>query len=85
MPNTTNGWDQSKRDIFHRFDYQKHDLEKLVTSVEVLSGKLNKYVVDFEVFKKEMQIKSGIWGIIGGCVPVALGILIWLLQAVIQK
>jgi len=46
MPDTSNGWDQCKRDIFYRFDEHKHDLEKLVTSVEVLNGKLNKYVVD---------------------------------------
>ena len=85
MSNISNGWDQCKRDIFYRFDDQKRDLEKLTTNIEVLNNKLNKYVVAFEVFKKEMQIKSSVWGLVGGCIPVAVGLLAWLLQELINK
>lgn len=85
MSNISNGWDQCKRDIFNRFDDQKETLNKLETNIEVMKGKLNKYVTDFEVFKKEMQIKSGVWGLVGGCIPVAVGLLAWLLQELINK
>ena len=70
-----NGWNEYKRDILHRFDEQKDETRKLEQKVDALTEKINRYIISHEVFKKEMKIKSGIWGFVAGSMPFALFLL----------
>lgn len=85
MPDLGNGWDQCKREIYHRFSETEQKMDRLVTAIEGLTNKLNLYITENEVFKKEIKIKAGLWGAVSGSIPVLISILIGLLFYLIQK
>ncbi len=72
--------DSTKDTMTTILDIQCKQIEEMSLNIKELTANLNKLIIDFEVFKKEMQIKSGIFGLIGGCIPVAIGFLMWLLE-----
>ena len=49
-------------------------------NIEELKEDMNYSKRNFFVFKKEINIKTGIWGIIGGAVPVAVGLAYYFLH-----
>ena len=42
--------------------------------------KLENCVVDIKVAVSALNVKSGVWGVIGGMIPVAIIIILWLLR-----
>jgi len=85
MAEGANGWNECKRDIFNRFDVQLKQTEELKGKIESMQTQLISLTISFSVFKKEMRIKSGLFGFLAGCVPIFLTILIFLVQHLITK
>jgi len=64
----TNGW--SKAEMFVLKELEEHKKE-----IKTLNEKIDKVLVAIA----DLKAKSGIWGIIGGSIPVLIGVLIYLL------
>lgn len=64
-----NGWNEWSRHVLA-------ELERLNAYCERIEKKLNEAITDIATLK----VKAGVWGAIGGAVPVALGLLVWLLK-----
>jgi len=80
-----NGWNECKRDIFHRFDVQLTQTNDLKSKIETMQTQLTQLTISFNVFEKEMRIKSGLFGFLAGCVPIFLTILVYLVQHLVTK
>ena len=52
----------------------RHDVQRELSAIRM----------DLEVLKKEMQIKSGMWGLLGGAVPIIIGLLVYILQRLLS-
>ncbi len=65
----TNGWNEWSK-------YVLKELERLNSCYHEMDKKLNRITVDIA----KLKVKSGIWGLIGGAVPVVIGLGIWFLR-----
>lgn len=65
-----NGWNEHRREVMGLLELQGKSIESLRTGQESI-----------RVAIAGLQVKSGIWGMIGACIPVGLGILIWWVKA----
>jgi len=67
---TDNGWSQHKIDVLHRLDACQTsiaDMEKTQTKIlEAVAG---------------LRVKAGVWGVMGGVIPVAVGLVLWFIKA----
>ena len=65
------------------FAWSKHVLMQLETDSKCLH-ELKKEVfalkIEIQGLKKDMQYRCGVWGMIGGALPVALGLAIWAIK-----
>ena len=67
--NAPNDWNEYRALVLHELE----NLNKAVDALEV--ERIN---VREEIAK--LKVKSGIWGMIGGAIPVLIGIALWLLK-----
>jgi hypothetical protein len=68
----TNGWGQ----------WSNHVLKELARLNEGLEA-VNKEIVSVRVELATLKVKSGLWGMTGAAVPIALMVLMYMLKAVI--
>lgn len=80
---TGNGWEQWKIAVLDAIENQKNCSNKLSMKIDSLHEKINQYITNQKVFEKEMKIKSGIWGVIGGSFPILITLLIYFLQTIV--
>ena len=52
---------------------------------ETLQRDISIIRMDLALLKKEMQIKSGVWGLLGGMIPICMALGVWLLQTILSK
>ena len=64
----SNGWEQYKRLVLS-------ELERFNRTQDKLNKKLDKVIVDIATLK----VKSGLWGLLGGTMPILIALMIWLL------
>jgi len=70
MPaNEPNGWTEYRRLVLKELE----DLNTAVDSVRAEQTKIREEIAT-------LKVKSGIWGLIGGAIPVAIGLALWLLK-----
>ena len=62
-----NGWDEHKKLVLHELQCLKESTKEITNAVVGIQ-------ITLEGLKTAFRIKSGIWGIIGGCVPIALAL-----------
>ncbi len=65
-PNDWNKWSQ----------YVLKELERLNTCYKGLDEKANR--INIEIAR--LKVKSGMWGAIGGAIPILVGLAIWLVK-----
>ena len=65
-----NNWKEWKNYVLQKLD----SLEKCYGNID---EKVNKIAIDIAGLK----VKSGIWGLIGGAIPVVIGLAIWFLRS----
>lgn len=70
---TINGWSEWSKYVLNTLKDQDEDLKQLTKEIHQLR-------ISVEVLKNEMKIKSGIWGMLGGLIPVLIGLGIWALK-----
>ena len=68
-----NGWNEWSRHVLS-------ELERLNKWNENIANKQNEILVQIAMLK----VKSGVWGLIGGAIPVAIGIVIMYLRSKTQ-
>ena len=63
-----NGWNEWSRHVLH-------ELERLNDNYTALDRRLAKLQQDFVALKTEFQIKSGLWGLLGGAIVAGIALL----------
>lgn len=66
---TTNGWNEWSRHVLA-------ELERLNGCYDGVSKQLSDIKVEIAMLK----VKSGMWGAIGGCIPIVITILVYVLS-----
>ncbi len=69
MPGTNEDWIQWSR-------YVLEGIKSLDKRYEHLESLVSKLSSDMEVLKREMALKSGVWGLLAGAIPVGVLLLI---------
>ncbi len=64
-----NGWNEWSKFVLN-------ELQRLNVNYENLTSQVQRVQVQIATLK----VKSGIWGVIGGSIPIMVGVLIWLLR-----
>lgn len=65
-----NGWDRYSEYVLKELcDLKKH------------CARMNEQLIELRVELGKLQIKSGIWGLIGACIPVGIGLLVVYLKS----
>jgi len=54
------------------------ELKRLNDWIASVDGKLDKFQLEMVREITALKVKAGIWGLVGGAIPVAIGIAIWL-------
>lgn len=67
MPPNTNGWPEWSR-------YVLKELERLNDCYEKLQENYTEFKEDFVALQTEFKIKAGVWGLLGGLIPVVIGL-----------
>ena len=64
-------------------EWSKHvlaELKRLSNKSDRLDEKLDNRLTQVAVEIAKLKVKAGIWGVLGGAMPVIIGLLIWLLE-----
>ena len=56
------------------------ELKRLSDDYDHLDAKLDDRLTQVAVEIAKLKVKAGIWGVLGGALPVLIGLLIWLFQ-----
>jgi len=59
---------------------RKFVLESL-TELKATCNSIRKDQVESKIIIAKLQVKAGIWGLLGGAFPVAIGLVIWFLKS----
>ena len=66
-----NGWDEHKRLVLKELGCLRADQASVASTL-----------VDIRVAIGKLQVKAGIWGILGGCVPIALALAAYYIRGI---
>ena len=72
-----NGWDEWKHFVLGELKDNKEDHK-------VMFAKLDFLIQSMNTLKTEVKIKSGVWGMLAGAIPVTIGLAIWILKELIS-
>jgi len=70
----SNNWNEHEKLVLH-------ELKRLNDWCEKLDDTLNRKFSATEVSIAQLKIKSGMWGIIGACIPIVIVLFIWLIKS----
>ena len=68
-----NGWSEHAKLVLH-------ELERLNDCYETLAKDLARLKNEFVALRTEFKIKAGFWGLLGGAIPVIIGLGYWILK-----
>jgi len=57
----------------------------LISELERLTREVNECRQEIQSIHREitkLNVKSGVWGLMGGAIPVGIGLLVWFLQSI---
>ena len=69
-----NGWQEWSKHVLA-------ELKRLSDSYDKLDSKFDEQFNKLSVEIAKLKVKAGVWGMLGGALPVVIGLLIWLLQS----
>lgn len=69
-----NGWNEWSRHVLA-------ELKRLSDGQDRYQEKTDLAFMELKVEIAKLKVKSGIWGLMGGAIPVGIGLLVWLLQS----
>ena len=71
-----NGWNEWGKYVLKELERLNDVVNRMPASYDAkhneIIERITKLDTSFKVFQKEMGIKSGVWGLIGGAIPVAV-------------
>ena len=83
----SNGWSQWAKHVLRELkrlsESQEKMSERFSKDIMKLRDDVNEDVLDIKTDIARLQVKAGIWGLIGASIPVAVGLGIWVLKAVV--
>lgn len=66
---TTNGWTEWSRHVLKTLEDQSIDIKEIRDTIG-----------DIKIDIATLKVKSGVWGAIGGLIPVLIAILFWVME-----
>lgn len=94
-----NGWNEWGKYVLLELERQNEQIQNLSKSISNMSNsnkddlgdikddlieKINHLEVEFKSFRSRMEVKSGIWGLIGGMIPPLAAIIFLFLKGIIS-
>ena len=80
----TNGWTEWSKHVLKKLEeLEKHDKDTQ-DAIDLFKNEINKILTEIKVEVAMLKVKSGIWGLIGGLIPVAIAIVYILLKGTIK-
>ena len=76
MSEDTNGWDEWKNHVLAELERLNGHLEKSHESHAILLEK----ILEMDSRVKGLEIKAGVWGLLGGLIPALTAVILWKLQ-----
>ena len=73
MDMDNNSWDEWSRHVLA-------ELKRLSDKSDRLDKKLDEGLLQMAVEIAKLKVKAGVWGLLGGAIPVIIGLLVWLLE-----
>lgn len=64
-----NGWDEWRNHVLSELKENKEDHKTIITKMDGLSLTI-----------AALQVRSGVWGLLGGLVPVLIMVIIWYVE-----
>jgi hypothetical protein len=71
-----NSWYAWSKTVLLQLEQDTHKLDKH----EACLQEVKRLVTDLRIDVAQLKVKAGIWGLIGGIIPVAIGLGVWLLK-----
>jgi len=71
MDTDKNGWDEWKNHVLIELRENKEDHSNMMLSITLISNQIS-----------ALQVKSGVWGLVGGLIPVAILVVFILFRGV---
>jgi hypothetical protein len=79
MEKQINGWNEWSKYVLRELERLNLNDEKILDEISLLRSKVEVLNVRFEKLETKFDIKSGVFGFVGGVIPVVLAIVyIWL-------
>ena len=75
-----NGWNKWAVYVIKELERLGDGQEDLNKDIGQIRTDIAQIRTNLETLKTELRIKSGIWGAIGGSIPVAIAIGVWIIQ-----
>ena len=70
-PGDSNGWNEWKNLVLRDLKQNKEDHDKIIDSINAIDNSI-----------VALKVKSGVWGLIGGAIPVVIGLAYVLIKSV---
>lgn len=67
------GWDEWRNKVLG-------DLDGIKLKIDRIDAMVDEVRIDIATTRTELRIKSGLWGALGGMIPILIGLLIWLVK-----
>lgn len=92
-----NGWNEWGKYVLLELERQNKCIERLGDKVSGMSSdnkddindmkdelleRINDLEIEFKSFKSRMQVKSGVWGLIGGMIPTVIALIYLIIRMV---
>jgi hypothetical protein len=72
-----NGWDEWKQVVLTTLDRTEVNIKDLSNTIKELDAKVDALCLNYASFKSKMEVKSGIWGVMGGALSAILMAIIY--------
>lgn len=75
MTNGTNGWNEWSRYVLKAVEDNSKENEKILAELRCLKAEINKLNTALELLKLRTSWRAAFWGVLGGALPIAMGII----------
>lgn len=75
-----NGWNEWSKFVLKELERQSDCIDEVNKSIARLTHDMNKRFEEVNIEIATLKVKAGLWGALGGAIPVALGLLIMFIK-----
>lgn len=82
---TTNGWGRWAIFVLKELERLNDNQEKMGKDIATLRSDIAVLTTNIATLKTELKLKSGVWGALGGLIPVCVAVGLWIIQQLISR